>query len=73
MVSKGMFELKIAQKSLLEEGFFDFNDSLVGERVLDMEERDFPYHTEYGLDFCKQFVLDAVSGIGRFLRQSNYL
>jgi len=58
-MASSRFELDIAQRSLLEEGFFDFDDSLVGERVLDMENRGFPYLTEYGLEFCKQFALDA--------------
>ncbi len=61
-MASSRFELDIAQRSLLEEGFFDFDDSLVGERVLDMENRGFPYFTEYGLEFCKQFALDAVRG-----------
>ncbi|KAJ5556654.1 hypothetical protein N7513_001775 [Penicillium frequentans] len=52
------FTLDIARRSLLEEGFFDLNDSTVGNRVLEMERRGFPYLTEYGMDFCKQFAFD---------------
>jgi len=33
-------------------------DSLIGERVLEMKRRGFPIETAYGLDFCKQNVLD---------------
>ncbi|KAJ5860645.1 uncharacterized protein N7529_007955 [Penicillium soppii] len=52
------FKLDVARRSLLEEGFCDLNDSTVGDRVLEMEMRGFPYLTEYGMDFCKQFAFD---------------
>ncbi|CAG8005772.1 unnamed protein product [Penicillium olsonii] len=52
------FQLDVARRTLLEEGFFDLNDSTVGDRVLEMERRGFPYLTEYGMDFCKQFAFD---------------
>ncbi|KAJ5111751.1 hypothetical protein NUU61_001381 [Penicillium alfredii] len=52
------FTLDVAMRSLLEKGFFDLNDSTVGDRVLDMEKQGFPYLTEYGMDFCKQFAFD---------------
>ncbi|EED23191.1 hypothetical protein TSTA_066400 [Talaromyces stipitatus ATCC 10500] len=48
----------VARKSLLEKGYFDLNDSTVGDRVLEMEKQGFPYLTEYGMDFCKQFAFD---------------
>lgn len=60
------FKLDVARRSLLEEGFFDLNDSTVGDRVLEMEMRGFPYLTEYGMDFCKQFAFDEVSGMRHF-------
>ena len=60
------FTLDIARRSLLEEGFFDLNDSTVGNRVLEMERRGFPYLTEYGMDFCKQFAFDDVSETTHF-------
>jgi hypothetical protein len=52
----------VARRSLLEEGYFDLHDSTVGDRVLEMEKHGFPYLTEYGMDFCKQFAFDEVSG-----------
>ncbi|KAJ6001019.1 hypothetical protein N7481_001428 [Penicillium waksmanii] len=52
------FTLDVARHCLLEEGFFDLNDSTVGNRVSEMERRGFPYLTEYGMDFCKQFAFD---------------
>ncbi len=50
------------RRSILENGFFLVKDPLIGERVRDMERRDFPYASEYGLDFCKVNVLDDVVG-----------
>ncbi|KAK3328704.1 hypothetical protein B0T19DRAFT_357440 [Cercophora scortea] len=58
MASTTTFALDVAQRSLLEKGFFVLDDSLAGERISEMEERGFPYFTEYGLDFCKQFAFD---------------
>jgi hypothetical protein len=55
------FILDVAEKSLLEEGFCDLRDCLVGGRVSEMETKGFPYLTEYGLEFCKQFAFDEVS------------
>ncbi|KAK4118164.1 hypothetical protein N657DRAFT_667302 [Parathielavia appendiculata] len=47
-----------ANHRLLEDGFTVLDDPLVGERITEMAERGFPYFTEYGLDFCKQFAFD---------------
>jgi hypothetical protein len=56
------FSLESARNSILEDGFFDLKDSAVGEYMLEMEQKGFPFFSEYGLDFCKQHVLDdAVS------------
>lgn len=55
-----IFSLEVAKKSLRDEGFFDFNDSTVGEHISEMARKAFPYLSEYGLDFCKQHVLDDV-------------
>lgn len=60
-MASSAFTLDVARRSLLEKGFFDLNDSTVGDRVLEMERRGFPYLTEYGMDFCKQFAFDEVS------------
>jgi len=52
------FSIEDAKKSILEEGFFDLNDSVVGKPIQEMEQEGFPFFTEYGLDFCKKYVLD---------------
>ncbi|KAF4434347.1 hypothetical protein F53441_13691 [Fusarium austroafricanum] len=41
-----------------EIGFSDLEDSAMGEYVWQMEHRGFPFVSEYGLDFCKERVLD---------------
>ncbi|KAI1439428.1 hypothetical protein F5Y02DRAFT_412233 [Annulohypoxylon stygium] len=48
-----VFSLDLVKESLVENGFFNLQDSAVGERILDMERRKFPFATAYGLDFCK--------------------
>lgn len=56
------FVLENARKSILEDGFFLINDSVVGEHVLEMQQKEFPFSLEYGLDFCKLNVLDNTVG-----------
>ena len=55
------FSLEVA-KCLSERGpgYSELQDSVVGDSVLEMEKRDFVFFTEYGLDFCKQHVLNSV-------------
>lgn len=50
--------LEVAKIRLDENGFFDLEDSTMGEYVRQMECRGFPFVSEYGLDFCKERVLD---------------
>ena len=47
------FSLDVAKRSLVEESFLDLDESVVGEHVLEMEKKGFPYPTEYSLDFLK--------------------
>jgi hypothetical protein len=43
---------------ILEDGVYWIKDPIIGERVNEMKEKDFPFKTEYGLDFCKVNTLD---------------
>jgi len=52
------FALEVANKSLRDDGFFDLSDSSIGEHISEMEQKAFPFFSQYGLDFCKQYVLD---------------
>jgi hypothetical protein len=56
-----VFSVDVAKRSLFEEGFFNSKDLAVGEGILEMERRGFEYFLEYGLDFCKQHILNTVS------------
>jgi len=60
-MASSTFILDVAIKSLLEKGFCDLNDSLVGEGVLEIENKGFLYFIVYGLEFYKQFAFDEVS------------
>lgn len=51
------FTPDVARIALLEEYFYDSNDSTVGDRVLEMEKRGFPYLAEYGMDFLQAICL----------------
>ncbi|KAF9765000.1 hypothetical protein IL306_002696 [Fusarium sp. DS 682] len=53
-----MFSPETAQRALLDQGFVDLEDATVGNVVLEMERRDFPYLTPFGLKYCKQHILD---------------
>lgn len=56
------FSLEVARGQLDEYGFFDLQDSAMGEHMRQMEHRGFPLISEYGLDFCKDLVInDEVS------------
>ncbi|KAI8710401.1 hypothetical protein NCS52_01576700 [Fusarium sp. LHS14.1] len=50
--------LEVVMKSIVDEGFFGLKDSAIGEDILEMERKGFPYFSEYGLDFCKRHVLN---------------
>ncbi|KAH7151931.1 hypothetical protein B0J13DRAFT_582863 [Dactylonectria estremocensis] len=51
--------LAVAEKSLLERGFYCWEDISAGNRVSELASRGFPYFTEYGLDFCADFAFDS--------------
>lgn len=53
-----MFSLETAQRALLDDGFVDLEDATMGDVVLEMERRDFPYLTPFGLKYCKQHILE---------------
>ncbi|KAG5805475.1 hypothetical protein H9Q74_008458 [Fusarium xylarioides] len=53
-----MFSFEIAQTALLDDGFIDLEDATVGDTVWEMEKRQFPYLTPFGLKYCKQHILE---------------
>jgi len=57
-MSSNYTENEPALQSLLEKGFYAWEEASVGSRVSALEEKKFPYFTEYGLDFCADFALD---------------
>lgn len=46
------------QKWFEDDGLVYVEDSIIGQRVEDMQKRGFPIESAYGLNFCKQIVLD---------------
>lgn len=45
------FVIVDARKSILDDGFFPLYNSVVGH-VLEMQQKDLPFASEYGLGFC---------------------
>jgi hypothetical protein len=56
------FALVDVKKSILEDGFFSMDDLVVGEHVLEIQQKEFPFALEYGLEFCKLNVLNDTVG-----------
>jgi hypothetical protein len=50
---KALLQEDMAGKLVLEDGFFSMDDSVVGEHVLEMQQKDFSFASEYGPEFCK--------------------
>ncbi|KJZ69323.1 hypothetical protein HIM_11281 [Hirsutella minnesotensis 3608] len=57
MASTTVFPMS-AEESLFEDGFFYARDAALGEDISEMQRRGFPYYSNYGLDFCQQYVLN---------------
>jgi hypothetical protein len=60
-MASAIYSVEIAKEALFKEGFLDWKDSAVGDGIQEMEKRGFEFFSEYGLDFCKQYVLNTVS------------
>ncbi|GKU05488.1 unnamed protein product [Fusarium langsethiae] len=52
------FSLDFAKRSLDEDGVFDLETPVIGEAIRNMQQKNFPFFTEYGLHFCKEYVLN---------------
>lgn len=52
------FSLDVAKRSLEEDGLFELEAPAIGEAMAEMQEKRYPFFTEYGLQFCRQFVLE---------------
>lgn len=61
-MASATFLLESANKSLREEGFVNLIDSAVGEYILEIESKGFPYLSGFGLDFYRQRVLEDAVG-----------
>ena len=59
--------VEAAKETLFEHGFLDRKDPTVGNGIQEIEKKGFEFFSEYGLDFCQQYVLNTVS-IAKHLR-----
>lgn len=50
-----------AVKTCLDgDGFFDLHDAAMGEKLAEIEQRGFPFTSDYGLEFYKKHILDNI-------------
>jgi hypothetical protein len=56
-----IYTVEVAKETLFKQGFLDWKDLAVRDGIKEMERRGFEFFSEYGLDFCKQHVLNTVS------------
>ena len=55
--------LEGAKESLQDEGFVDIDDYTMGQHVWELEEKNFPFSTEDGMNFLWQHILNNPVGI----------
>jgi hypothetical protein len=60
-MASAIYSVEVAKETLFEQGFLDWEDLAVGDGITEMEKRGFEFFSEYGLDFCKNYVLSTVS------------
>jgi hypothetical protein len=62
-----IYTVEAAKETLFEQGFLDWKDLAVGDGITEIEKRGFEFLSEYGLEFCKQYVLSTVSMTKTFM------
>ncbi|PNP51917.1 hypothetical protein FNYG_15870 [Fusarium nygamai] len=50
-----------AKEHLYRDGFFELNDSSIGEHIWELQRRGLPFHSEWGLDWTKSHILDDLA------------
>jgi hypothetical protein len=55
--------VEAAKETLFKHGFLDRKDPTVGDGIQEIEKKGFEsfFSSEYGLEFCQQYVLNTVS------------
>ncbi|KAJ4188632.1 hypothetical protein NW759_016814 [Fusarium solani] len=53
-----MFSPETAKRDLLRDGFVDLEDATVGDVVLKMKTKRFPFLTSLGLEYCRQHIFE---------------
>ena len=47
-----------AKEHLYRDGFFELDDSSIGDNISELQRRGFPFHSEWALDWTKSHILD---------------
>lgn len=58
LIASIILSLDVARRSLEEDGLFELEAPAIGEAIAEMHGKRHPFFTEYGLQFCRQFVLE---------------
>jgi hypothetical protein len=66
-MESAIHSVEAAKETLLTHGFLDRKDSTVGDGIQEIEKKGFEFLSEYGLDFCQQYVLNTVSIMNHFM------
>lgn len=60
-MASAIYSVEAAKETLFKHGFLDRKDPTVGDGIQEIEKKGFEFVSEYGLDFCQQYVLSTVS------------
>lgn len=61
LMASSEFELAKAKRFLEYDGVFEFQDSKIGNRIVNFQSRGFPYGTTLALELTEQVLFDSVS------------
>ncbi|RMI99801.1 hypothetical protein CDV36_015937 [Fusarium kuroshium] len=50
-----------AKEHLYRDGFFELDDSSIGDHISELQRRGFPFHSEWALDWTKSHILDDLA------------
>jgi len=58
-MESAIYSVEAAKETLFKRGFLDRKDPMVGDGIQEIEKKGFEFLSEYGLDFCQQYVLST--------------
>ena len=65
-MESAIYSVEAAKETLFKHGFLDQKDPTVGDGIQEIEKKGFEFFSEYGLDFCRRYVVDDTVGGMRY-------